>query len=142
MTHRASMRASRGLLVLAALSMIAPAPGAATDPSQGLTEHVFLNSGVVRSNETFEMVAIGRRGGIADGSCMETYAYRQVMSNRNMATQDYTAGGAYQYLYRVEHNSSSGGASPPTGARPGGASQQFVACTHRVDSVITVVRRA
>jgi hypothetical protein len=84
----------------------------ATDP-QGL---VFLNSGVVRSNETFEMVAIGRRGGIADGSCMEMYAYRQVMSNRNMATQGYTAGGPYQYLYRVERNESSGGgSSPPAG---------------------------
>jgi hypothetical protein len=83
-----------------------------TDP-QGL---VFLNSGVVRSNETFEMVAIGRRGGIADGSCMEMYAYRQVMSNRNMATQGYTAGGPYQYLYRVERNESSGGGgSPPAG---------------------------
>lgn len=82
------------------------------DP-QGL---VFLNSGVVRSNETFEMVAIGRRGGIADGSCMEMYAYRQVMSNRNMATQGYTAGGPYQYLYRVERNESSGGgSSPPAG---------------------------
>jgi len=89
-----------------------PTGGPPTDP-QGL---VFLNSGVVRSNETFEMVAIGRRGGIADGSCMEMYAYRQVMSNRNMATQGYTAGGPYQYLYRVERNESSGGgSSPPAG---------------------------
>ena len=72
------------------------------DDGEALT---FLNSGVVRRNDTFELISMTRIGGIAGANCMESYAYRPGMSSTNMASVSYEAPGSYPYLYQCTNAS-------------------------------------